>query len=101
VRSDKGIDPRKDGSLSSVSSETFARQATGFVNDTLGHRAKGSQAFGNGEPASKCVRGGCVKAYLSRDLGDPWRGPSPGEERLRQEGNTDCGMNGLAGGITP
>jgi hypothetical protein len=42
-----------------------------------------------------------VKAFPSRDLGDPWRGRTPGEERLRREGNTERSRNGLAGGANP
>jgi hypothetical protein len=76
VKSDKVRDTRKDGSL-------FGDQPHIALSETLGHRSKGKGIFGCLEPAIKCVRGGDVKAFPSRNMGDPWRGESPGEERLR------------------
>jgi hypothetical protein len=79
VKSEKVANPRKDGSL-------FGDKPQVQVSETLKYRAKGSKAFGLREPASKYMRGNTVKAVLSLDLGDPWRGRMPGEDRLRCSG---------------
>jgi hypothetical protein len=79
VKSEKVANPRKDGSL-------YEDKPQVQVRETLKYRAKGSEAFGRSEPASKYMRGGTVKAVLSPGLGDPWRGRKPGEDRLRCSG---------------
>jgi len=67
--------------VSKCSFGKMERQATDYVSKTLGHGAKGSRVLRNlGNRSWKCVRGGCVKAGPSRNLGDPWRAKT--QERI-------------------
>jgi hypothetical protein len=94
VKSEKGRNPRKDGSLA-------RDQPHDSWRDTLGHRAKGEAAFGSLKPAPEVRERREREGAPIAGHGRPLERKSPGEHRRRSQNNIGDGLNGLASGANP